>query len=434
MGHIKIWNQVIELLKLQLPPASYDAFFASAVPKGFDNKGNFVIELPNEFSKEMVEEKFCFLIEGILSGLLKKKINLVLKVKPVLESEPKVTHSKAGLPLNPKYTFKTFVVGSSNQFAHAVSQAVCKSPGKLYNPLFIYGGVGLGKTHLMQAIGHEIMEKYKKMKVVYVSAENFTNELINAISQKKTSAFRKKYRKVDVLLVDDVQFLANKESTQEEFFHTFNELFQKNKQIVLSSDRPPKKIKTLQDRLVNRFESGLLADIQPPDLELRVAILKKEAEIKGVEMPEDVILFIAENITSNIRELEGAFIKVIAYSSLEDKPITKELVIRALGDILEAHKQELTVEYIQEKVAAHYEISVKDLLSKKRSSNIALPRQVAIYLVRTLLDIPLQAIGEKFGGRDHATIIHSCKKIEDMMRVNQSFREEVEKLQKELTG
>ncbi|CUH95766.1 Chromosomal replication initiator protein DnaA [Propionispora sp. 2/2-37] len=314
--------------------------------------------------------------------------------------------------LNPKYIFETFVIGNSNRFAHAASLAVAEAPAQVYNPFFIYGGVGLGKTHLMHAIGHRILQNYPGIKVVYISSEKFTNELINSIRDGKPESFRQKYRNIDVLLVDDIQFLSKKEHTQEEFFHTFNTLHEANKQIIISSDRPPREIQTLEDRLRSRFEWGLITDIQPPDLETRIAILRKKAMIENLNIPNDVMVYIASRIDNNIRELEGALIRVMAYASLTNQSIDINLATEALKDLFpNGRPKQITMELIQEIVASYFKIKIEELLAKKRTRNVAYPRQIAMYLCRELTDTSLPRIGEMFGGRDHTTVIHAHDKI-----------------------
>ena len=314
--------------------------------------------------------------------------------------------------LNPKYTFDTFVTGKSNQLAHAASVSVAENPGHGYNPLFLYGGVGLGKTHLMHAIGHRILANHPEMRVLYVSSEKFTNELINSIRDGHPEKFRDKYRTIDVLMVDDIQFISGKTSTQEEFFHTFNTLHDAGKQIILSSDRPPKEVEKLEDRLRSRFEWGLITDIQAPDLETRIAILRKKAMVDHLDVPNDVMFSIANRIDTNIRELEGALTRVVAYASLMRQPITTELAVQALKDLFpDSGSKEVTLEVIQEIVASYFQIQVSDLHSKKRSRSIAFPRQVAMYLCRELTESSLPAIGQFFGGRDHTTVLHAYDKI-----------------------
>ena len=315
--------------------------------------------------------------------------------------------------LNPRYTFDTFVTGKSNQLAHAASVSVAENPGHGYNPLFLYGGVGLGKTHLMHAIGHRILEHHPEMRVLYVSSEKFTNELINSIRDGHPEKFRDKYRTIDVLMVDDIQFISGKTSTQEEFFHTFNALHDDNKQIILSSDRPPKEVEKLEDRLRSRFEWGLITDIQAPDLETRIAILRKKAMVDHLDVPNDVMFSIANRVDTNIRELEGALTRVVAYASLTRQPVTTELAMQALKDLFpDGGQKEVTLEVIQEIVANYFQIPVDDLHSKKRSRSIAFPRQVAMYLCRELTESSLPAIGQFFGGRDHTTVLHAYDKIQ----------------------
>lgn len=314
--------------------------------------------------------------------------------------------------LNPKYTFDTFVIGSSNRFAHAAAVAVAESPGKVYNPFFMYGGVGLGKTHLMHAIGNRVLQNHPEMRVLYVSSEQFTNEIIRAIQEGRPETFRKKYRTIDVLMVDDIQFISGKVSTQEEFFNTFNALHVADKQIIISSDRPPREVQKLEDRLRSRFEGGLITDIQAPDLETRIAILKNKAMLDKVDVPNDVMVYIASRIVSNIRELEGALTRVVAFASLYHKPVTTDLVSEALKDVFANNKtKEITLEVIQEIVGSHFGIKIEDLHSKKKTRSIAFPRQIAMYLCRELTDTSFPAIGDFFGGRDHTTVLHAYEKI-----------------------
>jgi chromosomal replication initiator protein len=326
------------------------------------------------------------------------------------------------LSLNPKYTFQTFVVGSCNQFAHAASQAIAEAPGKTYNPLYIYGGVGLGKTHLMHAAGHEIKARNRHLRLSYISAEKFMNELINAIRYDKAQTFREKYRSIDVLLMDDIQFMAGKERTQEEFFHTFNALYDGQKQIVISSDCPPREIPTLEERLHSRFEWGLIADMEPPDLETKVAILKRKADLDGVSLPDDVAFFIASKVKSNIRELEGSLVRLVAISSLRGLPISKMLAQDAIRNIAEDDRPAgITIEQIQQTVAAHYRLRVDELTSKNNSRQIAVPRQIAMYLCKRLTKHSFPEIGREFGGKHHTTVIHSVEKIEALVLKDQNF-------------
>lgn len=333
------------------------------------------------------------------------------------------------LSLNPKYTFQTFVVGSCNQFAHAASQAIAEAPGKTYNPLYIYGGVGLGKTHLMHAAGHEIKARNRHLRLSYISAEKFMNELINAIRYDKAQTFREKYRSIDVMLMDDIQFMAGKERTQEEFFHTFNALYDGQKQIVISSDCPPREIPTLEERLHSRFEWGLIADMEPPDLETKVAILKRKADLDGVALPDDVAFFIASKVKSNIRELEGSLVRLVAISSLRGLPISKMLAQDAIRNIAEDNRPAgISIEQIQQAVAAHYRLRVDELTSKNNARQIAVPRQVAMYLCKRLTKHSFPEIGREFGGKHHTTVIHSVEKIEALVLKDQIFHRVVSDL------
>ncbi|MBE3090751.1 MAG: chromosomal replication initiator protein DnaA, partial [Candidatus Atribacteria bacterium] len=340
--------------------------------------------------------------------------------KKIKKSENMIKNDN--LDLNPRYTFDSFVIGNDNRFAHAACLAVAQSPAKAYNPLFVYGVVGVGKTHLMQAIGNYIIQHNPKAKVLYISSEKFTNELINSIKDDRTVAFRDKYRNVDILLIDDIQFLAGKERTQEEFFHTFNTLYESNKQIAITSDCPPKDITTLEERLRSRFEWGLTTDIQPPDLETRIAILRKKAQAENLNVPAEVIAFIAEKISSNIRQLEGALTKLVAFSTFNKKELSVSLAQNILKDIIPLENKKISIDQIQKSVADYYTIKVNSLLSKKRTKDVVLARQVAIYLSRELTDLSLTSIGGAFGGKDHTTIIHSCNKIKNKIKKDNNFK------------
>lgn len=339
-----------------------------------------------------------------------------------------------GSQLNERYNFDRFVVGANNQLSAAACRAVAEAPARMYNPLFIYGGVGLGKTHLMHAIGHAILGKDAGRRVAYISSERFTNDLIASIQEGRMADFRRRYREIDLLLIDDVHFLGEKERTQEEFFHTFNALHDAQRQIVMTSDRPPKEIPGLEERLVSRFEWGLVTDIKPPDLETRVAILRKKAEDDEIALDDEVLTFIARNCRSNVRELEGAIIKLLAYSSLTRREVTTELAKEALGGVLEGRAVELTSDLIRERVAKEFGVTIDGLVSKKRTKELTVPRQVAMYLMRELLDIPLIEIGKAFGGRDHSTVIHSINKVEDDIRTDDAFGARVQALRVELAG
>lgn len=404
--------------------------------------GNTInLAVPAEFNKGILESRYQTLIKNAIKQVTFKEYEIAFIV-PSQENLNKLTKQteSAGNEdsplsvLNPKYTFDTFVIGNSNRFAHAAALAVAEAPGKAYNPLFIYGGVGLGKTHLMHAIGHYILEQNSSQRVLYVSSEKFTNELINAIKDNRNEEFRSKYRNIDVLLIDDIQFIAGKERTEEEFFHTFNALYEANKQIILSSDKPPKEI-SLEDRLRSRFEWGLIADMQAPDLETRIAILRKKAQLENLTVPNEVIVFIADKIASNIRELEGALNRVIAYSSLTENEITVELASEALKDILSANKAKvLNCTTIQEAVARYFDIRPEEFKSKKRTRDIAFPRQIAMYLCRELTEMSLPKIGEEFGGRDHTTVIHACEKISEEIESNSETRRAVSEIKRNLLG
>src|SRR5690606_32790071 len=383
-----------------------------------------VISAPNDFTRDWLASHYVDLIRDTLLEITGKEIEVrIVNAQPAEaeqraagpEKKPAATDAPPKTMLNPRYTFDSFVIGSGNRFAHAASLAVAEAPAKAYNPLFIYGGVGLGKTHLMHAIGHYVLEHNPGSRVVYISSEKFTNEFINSIRDNKTVDFRNKYRNVDSLLIDDIQFLAGKEQTQEEFFHTFNTLHEASKQIVISSARPPKEIPTLEDRLRSRLEWGLITDIQPPDLETRLAILRKKASADNLDIPGEVLAYIADRIDTNIRELEGALIRVVAYSALMNQPITLELAAEALKDIVPNHRERaVSIQDIQQEVCAFYRLSIEDLKAKKRTKNVAFPRQIAMYLCREMTDSSLSKIGEQFGGRDHTTVIHAHEKISSL--------------------
>ncbi len=431
-----IWKKSLNVIKTELTEVSYNTWFKPIEPITIDNQ-NMILLAPNEFVKGILESRYANLIVNAIKEITSEDYNLEF-ILPGSEQYFKISQLNPqnnnkdvfdNLNLNPKYVFDTFVIGNSNRFAHAASLAVAEAPAKAYNPLFIYGGVGLGKTHLMHAIGHYILNQNSNTKVVYVSSEKFTNELINSIRDDTNVAFRNKYRNVDVLLVDDIQFIAGKERTQEEFFHTFNALHEANKQIIISSDRPPKEIPTLEDRLRSRFEWGLITDIQPPDLETRIAILRKKAEIEGIDVPNEVMSHIAKKIQSNIRELEGALIRIVAYSSLTNKEVTVELASEALKDIFSAAKpKQINVQLIKEVVSEYCGIKLEDFSSKKRTRSISYPRQIAMYLCRELTDLSLPKIGDEFGGRDHTTVIHGYDKISADIESDPDMKSKIENL------
>jgi chromosomal replication initiator protein len=428
----QIWKSVLGLIKVELTEVSFNTWLKSIEPISLEDD-EIILGAPNDFTKGILEGRYFNLIKNAIKQVTGKnyQIRFIIPGEQVKQTqsqrEKETTKALNKSQLNPKYTFSTFVTGKSNDFAHAASVAVAEAPAQAYNPLFIYGGVGLGKTHLMHAIGHYILSQNPDSKVVYVSSEKFTNELINSIREYRNEEFRNKYRNVDVLLVDDIQFIAGKEGTQEEFFHTFNALHEANKQIIISSDRPPRDIPTLEERLRSRFEWGLTTDIQAPDLETRMAILRKKATMENLEIPDEVVLLIANTIHSNIRELEGALIKVVAYSSLTNRAITEELAEEALKDIISNHKPlEITVDLIKDKVSKRFNIRIDEFSSKKRTRAIAYPRQVAMYLTRELTDLSLPKIGDEFGGRDHTTVIHACEKISNDMIRDNLFKKKIE--------
>jgi chromosomal replication initiator protein len=435
-----MWNNLVPSLEKSLNRPIYEALLSSTKPVSFsDNK--LQIAVPNELVKDWLSKHCITLLEQEVRGLHGEgaKVEFVVGAKelfttPLLE---KGSFSSAKTPppsspyLNPRYTFDTFVVGHGNRFAHAASLAVAEAPAKAYNPLFLYGGVGLGKTHLMQAIGHHVAGTNRRAKILYITSETFTNELINSIRDDKTLQFRNKYRNIDILLVDDVQFLAGKERTQEEFFHTFNSLYEAGKQIVVSSDRPPKEIPTLEERLRSRFEWGLTADIQAPDFETRIAILKKKAELSELTVSDDILSYIASKVMSNIRELEGALIRVVAFASLNASEITAPLVDHVLKDILDPRKKgksNISMDLIKKATAEYYSVKIDDMSAKIRTKEIAIARQVAMYLSREHTGSSLPKIGEEFGGRDHTTVLHACDKIRTARKNNPGIEEAVKSI------
>jgi len=430
-----IWEKLGKHLQESLGKVPFETWILPLQPRA-DGK-NMVLEAPDAFFKEWVETHYKQLIEASLQDLTKQEITVAFEIGlQNKETAPEAITPKAVINtempsfanLNPRYTFENFVVGPSNRHAHAYSLAVAGSPAKIYNPLFIYGGVGLGKTHLMQAICHQVKKQFNNTRITYITSERFTNELIDGIQHHSTAAFRQKYRNSDVLVIDDIQFIAGKESTQEEFFHTFNALHDAHKQIIISSDRPPKEISNLQDRLVSRFSWGLTTDIQPPDLETRVAILKKKIEREPVSVPDEVIFFIAQLIKTNIRELEGALVRTIAYSLLEEEPINLALAKEVLKDLLKEPKKLITVDFIQRCVAEEFGVALHELKTKRRNKNIVLPRQIAMYISRELTDMSLPEIGDYFGGKDHTTVLHSYNKIKAEVIKNEVLKNKINRV------
>lgn len=436
-----LWSKTLDLLKNELTEISFNTWIKTIDPVSLGSN-SINLGVCAEFNKGILESRYSFLIKNAIKQITFKDFNVNFVVpsqENLKENQQQLSSSSEeslNSILNPKYTFDTFVIGNNNRFAHAAALAVAESPSKAYNPMFLYGGVGLGKTHLMHAIGHYVLLQNPSLKVLYVSSEKFTNELINAIKDDRNEEFRCKYRNIDVLLIDDIQFIAGKERTQEEFFHTFNALYEANKQIILSSDKPPKSINTLEERLRSRFEWGLIADMQAPDLETRIAILRKKAQTEHLNVPNDVMVFIAGKIASNIRELEGALNRVIAYSSLTDTDdINIDTATEALKDILTETKTKIiTASLIQDAVARYFDIKRDTFKSKKRTREIAYPRQIAMYLCRELTELSLPKIGDEFGGRDHTTVIHAFEKINGEFSNNQETKRMIEELKKNILG
>ncbi|NQT95642.1 MAG: chromosomal replication initiator protein DnaA [Candidatus Omnitrophica bacterium] len=431
-----IWAQILQNIRKRISPQSYETWFVPTKQVAQSDK-SITIEVPNKFFKDWLVEHYKERIVSAAEELGKKGVEIefainehsVAKEADEGEGEKKglgfltrpferFMQSPQELAFNRRYTFESFVVGGCNRFTHAAALAVAEKPAKAYNPLFIYGGVGLGKTHIMQAIGQHTVKTQPRLKVLYMSSEKFTNQLINAIQNRTTQKFRDKYRTLDILLIDDIQFISGKESTQEEFFHTFNTLYDAHKQIVVSSDRPPKEISALEKRLVSRFEWGLVTDMQLPDLETRMAILRKKLESEVTTVSDDVLFFIADNIKSNIRELEGALIRIIAYASLIGKSIDLGVAKEVLKEAGEQEASDIGVELIQRVVADYFDIGTTEMRSKKRTKKIVYPRQIAMYLARELTGSPLVEIGGLFGGRDHTTVMHACGKIEEDIKKN----------------
>jgi len=442
----KIWNSAQEQLRSKLSKDAYHMWFAPLRICDIDNS-YVTLETPNEFCELWLKDNYLSLLQDAVAIAASRQLQVKFKVgtgtAPVAAPATTKTrtaeasHARSSgsgdSPFNPKNTFESFVVGNNNNFAHAAALAVAQAPGKSYNPLFLYGGVGLGKTHLLHAIGQHVVGNKKGARVAYLSSEKFTNEYIDAIQNNKLVGFRKKYRQTDVLLIDDIQFLAGKERIQEEFFHTFNALHEARKQIVLTCDRPASEIQGLEHRLVSRFEWGLVTDLQPPDVEMRLAILQKKAQIMGVTLPDDILNFLANRIRTNVRRLEGALIRVASYASLTGKKLTIEVVEGLLREILhEEGRLTVSIEVIQKKVAEHFDIRLADMTSKRRPENIAFPRQIAMYLSRQMTENSLNTIGEAFGGRDHGTVLHACRLVKDRMEVDANVRQVVHYLEKQL--
>jgi chromosomal replication initiator protein len=448
----KVWATAQQFLRTMLNNGEiYNLWFAPLRASAIEGDA-ITLEVANEFSEFWLKDNYLDLLREVISRAGGRPMNVTFQVtgldvaaktpdggeaETALPKEEVAVPDRIAaikeLPFNPKNTFDTFVVGNNNTFAHAASIAVAQAPGKSYNPLFLYGGVGLGKTHLLHAIGQHVVKHKKSARVTYVSTEKFTNEFIDAIQNNQLVRFRRRYRQSDVFLIDDIQFLAGKERIQEEFFHTFNTLHESRKQIVLTCDRPASEIQNLEQRLVSRFEWGLVTDLQPPDVETRLAILRKKEKLMGVELPEEIVNFMAQRIRTNIRRLEGALVRVTSFAALTGKRLTIEVVEGLLREILhEEGRFTISIDTIQKRVAEHFDIRLADMTSKRRPENIAFPRQIAMYLARQMTEISLNTIGEAFGGRDHGTVLHACRLVKDRMQVDSHVRQVVSYLEKQL--
>jgi chromosomal replication initiator protein len=445
-----IWSAAREHLRSMLSADIYNLWFAPLRACALENS-SITLEVGNDFCEVWLKDNYMGLLQDVVALASGRQLQVKFKVgsgagpaapvpqpvlskKKVAEPGPERAAANHDLHFNPKNTFDTFVVGNNNNFAYAAALAVSQAPGKSYNPLFLYGGVGLGKTHLLHAIGQHVVMHKKGARVAFLTSEKFTNEYIDGIQNNQLARFRKKYRQTDVLLIDDIQFLAGKERIQEEFFHTFNALHEGHKQIVLTCDRPASEIQNLEHRLVSRFEWGLVTDLQPPDVEMRLAILQKKAQIMGVQLSAEIMEFLANRIRTNIRRLEGALIRVASYAALTGKKLSLEMVEGLLREVLhEEGRYAINIETIQKKVAEHFDIRLADMTSKRRPENIAFPRQVAMFLSRQMTDTSLCAIGEAFGGRDHGTVLHACRLVKDRMEVDPNVRQVVSYLEKQLT-
>ncbi|MBD3170603.1 MAG: chromosomal replication initiator protein DnaA [candidate division Zixibacteria bacterium] len=442
-----IWDNCLKIISAKVKPHSFSTWFRQTEGINFDG-GRFNISVPNKFVSEWLEEHYSDIINLAIRETTGSNLRFSFRTRdngnpqhqPIIPEAYKIENTVSknqsinddyleASQLKDKYTFDNFVVGESNSFAHAAAMAVAESPGKTrYNPLYIYGGVGLGKTHLAQAIGNFVKEIYPDHKVLYITSEKFTSDFISSISSSSTSEFVNFYRNVDILLLDDIQFFAGKESTQVQFFHTFNVLYQTGKQIILTSDRAPKDIQGLEERLLSRFSWGLVTDIQAPDLETRIAILRKKSEMDNMDIPEDVLIYIAENITNNIRELEGSLIKLLAYSSLAGKDIDMKVASKVLKDTIPEKRRQITIELIQEKVSDAFGVSVDMLCAKKKTKEIVSARQVAMYLCRQFTNAPLKMIGLKFGGRDHSTVIHANSQVEEQCANKPEYKSRIDSI------
>jgi len=441
----EVWHQALEVLGTRIDRHNLETWILPVRPLGADD-GSFTLGVPSRFFATWLEQHHTSTLREVLRQVTGRDLEIAFTILPgeapheaVAGPDPETTavreprrRTANGTYLNPRYTFSRFVVGSNTKMTHAAALAVAEKPARAYNPLFIYGGVGLGKTHIMQAIGNHVLDQRDDLRVWYVSTENFMNEMISAIKEGSTIAFRNKFRGMDLLLIDDVQFLAGKESTQEEFFHTFNTLYDAHKQIVVTADRPPKDLVDVEERLVSRFEWGLVTDIQPPDFETRVAILRKKADDDALAIPDEVFHMIAESVKSNIRELEGSLVKLVAASSVQGSPITAAFASEILRDILKAPPKTIAVDDIKQVVARHFKVAPEALVGRRRTSQIALPRQVAMYVARMLTNMSLADIGASFGKRDHTTVIHACDKVGERVRSNADFKAVVDRVVSEV--
>src|SRR5919109_315450 len=440
MGSDTVWQEALQIIEGRVPKQVFDTWFLPVRLQGIEET-SARLEVPNKFFADWLGQHYYELLSEALStasGVGEMEIKFIPGGKAPMEgisSVPPAMAGRAAPParqrrtpqLNPKYSFKSFVVGASNQFAHAASMAVAEAPARAYNPLFIYGGVGLGKTHLLNAIGNYVAERFD-LRIAYVTTEQFTNEVINSIRYDKMMDLRKRYRHIDMLMIDDIQFLAGKERTQEEFFHTFNALYEAHKQIVLSSDRFPKDMPDIEERLRSRFEWGLIADLQPPDVETRIAILRKKSEDEGVVLSEDVVQYLAANMKSNIRELEGSLVRLGAYSSLTGQAITLDMAKNVLRDIIGEKKKIITMDDIEEAVAERFHVKIADIRSRRRSKTLVHPRQIAMYLCRELTDSSFPEIGRHFAGKDHTTIIHACRQIAKAKEIDATLKAALDSL------
>ena len=438
MEYQELWAKATLLLREDMADVSYKTWIASSLKPFAMENDRLYLEVVTDFARKTILSRYQELIANAVSQTNRRTVQVEF-MTPQERAEANVGETAdapaSGAPMfNPKYTFDTFVVGNANRFAHAAALAVAEVPGDAYNPLFIYGGVGLGKTHLMHAIGHYVQQEFPSLRLLYISSENFTNELIAAIQKNKNIEFRNRFRNLDVLMVDDIQFIVGRERTQEEFFHTFNALHEAGKQIIVSSDKPPKEIARLEERLCSRFEWGLIADIQRPDIETRIAILRKKAETERMQVDDDVLELIADRIESNIRELEGSLTRVMAYASLVGRDVNRALAEEALRDILSSREnRRITCATIQRAVATYYSVEVAELKGPKRTREVMLPRQMAMYLTREMTDLSLPRIGDEFGGRDHTTVMHSCEKIAELTRTTAKASQELDDLRKSMT-